>query len=146
MDDGIAHSASSVAGAIPPVAGPAQPFTHRQVMILRAMLAVMALTLIGGGGLVVTALVWKLRQAPAAQPVQSVASLRALAAAQPGVMFSDAAILAGAKLVSSHLSGDEIVLIYEDAGGTTLARFDHKNWKFTGLARLSAQLSAGSNP
>jgi hypothetical protein len=138
MDDGIAHSATAVAGAVTPSSGSSQPFTRRQVMILRVMLAVMVLTLLGGGATVVAALVWKMGQTPAGPNASSAAAIKSLAAAQPGLMYSDASIPAGAKLIGTHLAGDDIVLIYDDSGGTTLARFDIKSWKLTGLARLSA--------
>jgi hypothetical protein len=115
------------------------PFTARQVAILRAMMAIMAITFIGGFALIGYAIFVRAGRVPPPPAVPDAATVQALAS-QPGVAWSAGRLPAGARLVSSHVTsyatGAALVLVYEDAGGTTLARFDVSTWKLTGLARL----------
>jgi hypothetical protein len=135
IPDAPAASAQSKDGQ--PTEGQAapSPFTARQVAILRAMMAIMAVTFVGGFALIGYAIIARAGRVPPPTAVPGVAALQALAS-QPGVAWSAGRLPAGARLVSSHVAGADLVLVYEDAGGTTLARFDVRTWTLTGLARL----------
>ncbi len=128
MDDGLPQPHGAVA----------QAFTPRQVMILRGMLAIMALTFAGGLALVGVAIFMRGSSVP---PTPAAVDVRALASGQAGVSFAEGRLPAGAKLVSSHVSGNDLVLVYEDAGGTLLARFNSQSWQLTGIARLAQSTS-----
>jgi Family of unknown function (DUF6476) len=121
----------------------ASPFTPRQINILRLMVGIMGLTLVGGLALVVFALVWRLNKLPAASQAianagATLADVRKFAAATPELRYGEARLPKGAKVVASHMQGDQLVLVLEDSAGSSVVAFDTKLWKMTGLARLDA--------
>lgn len=117
-----------------------ESFTPPQLRLLKRLVAVMGFVLVFGFLALVMAIVWKSNRLADGRPVAlSPEAVRAIYGATPSVAFAEAAIPAGARLSGSHLAGDRLILVYEDAGGTGIAQIDVRSGKLVAYTRLGTR-------
>lgn len=118
-----------------------ESFTPPQLRLLKLLVVVMGVILVFGFLALVAAIIWKSNQFASSSTTPatalSPAVLRTLYGAMPGVTYAEAALPDGTRLTASHLAGDRLVLVFEDAGGVGIAQVDIRSGKLIAFTRLN---------
>ncbi len=123
--------------------------TPRQVRILKVVVIVMGVMLIAGFGLVIATIVYQATQLakPAAAPGADRPQAGRIAPRELGRVGGNLrrlvereAIPLQAKLISSNMAGDRLVLIFESARGVHVVALDLARWRLEGVAHFEKQV------